>query len=330
VNTAPATWTVRDGLLHCTGKPTGQLRTTRMYQNFVLELEWRHLDPGGNAGVFVWADDITARGVPFQRSIEVQVLDHGYGNTRSHTTHGDIFPIHGASMKPINGRGGSRAFPTEKRSKPSPAWNHYSITCNDGSIALAVNGKVVTRGEACTPRKGYICLESEGGRVDYRNVRVKELPETPVEAEHVATADRGYTSLYSGLDLSDWTATGEWQVRDWTLVAEATSAAEPATLTRELDATTVGFVVDVKLGAASTSVHLTLGSTTLEINAGTPGKRDGWNRIEGELRAASLTHRLNGVARPTQRRDPAAQSLTLQLATDGRAEWANVFVRSLE
>ena len=38
--------------------------------------------PGGNAGVFVWADDITSRGVPFHRGIEVQVLENAYGNTR--------------------------------------------------------------------------------------------------------------------------------------------------------------------------------------------------------------------------------------------------------
>ncbi|MBX3439668.1 MAG: sulfatase-like hydrolase/transferase, partial [Planctomycetaceae bacterium] len=64
VNTAPSTWTVADGMLLCTGKPIGELRTDRMYQNFILDLEWRHLAPKGNAGVFVWADDITARGVP--------------------------------------------------------------------------------------------------------------------------------------------------------------------------------------------------------------------------------------------------------------------------
>ena len=62
VNTAPSTWTIRDGMLICSGKPTGELRTDRMYQNFVLELEWRHMRPRGNAGVFIWADDITARG----------------------------------------------------------------------------------------------------------------------------------------------------------------------------------------------------------------------------------------------------------------------------
>ena len=101
VNTAPSTWSVKDGMIICSGKPTGEMRTRRMYQNFIMEVEWRHMKPRGNAGIFVWADDITARGQPFHRGVEVQVLENAYGNTRGHTTHGDIFPIHGAKMTPI-------------------------------------------------------------------------------------------------------------------------------------------------------------------------------------------------------------------------------------
>ena len=86
-------------------------------------------------------------------------------------------------MTPKYGRGGGRSFPTESRSKPSPEWNHYRIECRDGDISLAVNGKVVTRGTDCSPRKGYICLESEGGIVHYRNVKIKELPASPIEAK---------------------------------------------------------------------------------------------------------------------------------------------------
>ena len=78
VNCAMETWTAKNGVIHCTGKPTGALRTERQYENFVLELEWRHMRPGGNAGVFLWAGPIAAPGVPFLRAIEVQVLDHGY------------------------------------------------------------------------------------------------------------------------------------------------------------------------------------------------------------------------------------------------------------
>ena len=104
VNTAPSTWTVTDGMIVCSGKPLGELRSDRMYQNFILELEWRHMRPRGNSGVFVWADDITARGVPFHRGVEVQVLNAPAGPVRSAetTTRGTLrkatlWPVAGAS-----------------------------------------------------------------------------------------------------------------------------------------------------------------------------------------------------------------------------------------
>ncbi len=220
VNCAPNTWTATNNLIACTGVPTGELRTERMYQNFVLELEWRHLKPQGNAGVFVWADALTARGQPFVRGIEVQVLDGRESDW--FTSDGDIFPIHGAKMVPVNGRGGDRAYPTEKRSKPSPEWNHYRIECVDGAIALSLNGKAVTRGHSASPRKGYICLESEGSPVEFRNIRVQELPATvALEPEHIAEPQKAFTSLYSGVDLTGWMASSNlmsvWKVKDWIL-----------------------------------------------------------------------------------------------------------------
>src|SRR5436190_14031295 len=87
VNCAPETWSVRDGMIHCTGHPTGAMRTERQYENFILEVEWRHLESGGNSGVFIWGTPIAAPGVPFLRGIEVQVLDHGYA-TQYEKQHG--------------------------------------------------------------------------------------------------------------------------------------------------------------------------------------------------------------------------------------------------
>ena len=91
VNCAPETWTVRDGVIVCTGIPTGVLRTERHYENYVLELEWRHMKKRGNAGLFIHSDPVTAVGKPFTRSIEIQIMD---GNA------GDMFSIHGATMTP--------------------------------------------------------------------------------------------------------------------------------------------------------------------------------------------------------------------------------------
>jgi hypothetical protein len=263
VNTPPQTWSVEDGMLVCSGKPYGEIRTERMYQNFILEVEWRHMRPAGNAGIFVWADDITARGSPFHRGIEVQVLENAYGNTKSHTTHGDVFPIQGASMTPVNGRGGQRAFPTEHRANPSPEWNHYRILCHAGAISLAVNGKVVTRGYDAVPRKGYICIESEGGIVHYRNMRIKKLPKTPLDEGQMAIADRGFRSIYTGLDLSGWDASDQareaWKADGWVLKYDGSAGVDDSALTSNIARKTLeGFLCDFRFSEESEQLAISL------------------------------------------------------------------------
>src|SRR5512133_1874164 len=96
VNVAPDTFSVKDGMIYCTGVPTGVMRSERMYENFIVELEWRHLTPKGNSGFFVWSDAITSKGVPFTRAVENQILDGPNHPQRNYTTHGDVFAIHGA------------------------------------------------------------------------------------------------------------------------------------------------------------------------------------------------------------------------------------------
>lgn len=328
-NTPAETWTYQDGLLVCSGKPIGEIRTERMYQNFILELEWRHMVPRGNAGVFIWADDITARGVPFHRGIEVQVLENAYGNNRSHTTHGDIFPIHGAKMTPVNGRGGSRAFPTEERSNPSPEWNHYRIECRDGNISLAVNGKVVTRGTDCWPRKGYICLESEGGIVHYRNVRLQELPDTPIEDDQVAIENRGYRSVYSGLDLRGWQTDSPdaWSANDWVLKHSGTEA---STLQLNESIDRIGAVVDVRLSAdANASVQvgshqLNLADDSVKSLLVESGR---WNRFEFTEQNEKPVVLINGT--PHRLRTGPDESGTVILSASGSVDFCNIYVRSL-
>jgi hypothetical protein len=159
----------------------------------------------------------------------VQVLDHGYGNTEDHTTHGDVFPIHGSTMKPFGKSNGMRSFPSERRSKPSPEWNHYRVVCENGVVRLHVNGKEVSGGEDCVWRKGYLALESEGAPVEWRNLRIKELPPGGALPEHTAPEAQGHRPLYTGLDLRGWkTATPErWTPSDWRLVLKEGAAGEP-------------------------------------------------------------------------------------------------------
>lgn len=197
VNTDSSTWTVRDAMIVCSGEPIGELCTTRQYENFILELEWRHMTEGGNAGLFIHSDPLPAVGQPFTRAIECQVMD---GN------HGDVFAIHGATMVPDrpHPQGWMRSLPREERARPAGEWNHYRVESRDGTVTLAVNGEVVSGGSEIRPRKGYICLESEGAEVHFRNIRIRELPSTDPRPEETADVYRGFTTLYSGVDLSGW------------------------------------------------------------------------------------------------------------------------------
>jgi len=233
VNCAPSTWTVKkdekgEPYILCSGVPTGVLRTEKAYENFILDMEWMHEQELGNAGLFVWSDPLCARGVPFTRSVEVQVMltpDYLDDQGRTlYTGQGDIFSIHGARMTPERPHpaGWERCLPSERRTKGAGEWNHYRVTCRDGTIALEVNGAKVSGGTGITPRAGYICLESEGTPIRFRRIRIQELPpaEPAIAADQRAAADEGFRALFDGtLDGwgGDWNFRAHWNVRDWVL-----------------------------------------------------------------------------------------------------------------
>ncbi len=191
VNCRPETWSWSDdGLIACTGRPTGVIKSKKPYNNFELVVQWRHLRSGGNSGIFVWTPQESLQGLkPGQlpHGIEFQVLDHGYAEQYTKrtgkkpdwfTTHGDVFPVGRSKMKPFppTAPNGKRSFPSKEVSKGVNQWNHYYLRCVDGEVRLSVNGEEVSGGKDCDPRSGYICLESEGSPVEFKNLRIRELP----------------------------------------------------------------------------------------------------------------------------------------------------------
>ncbi|MDR3751288.1 MAG: DUF1080 domain-containing protein [Terracidiphilus sp.] len=64
---------------------------------------------------------------------------------------------------------------TENRIKPAGKWNTYDIRCVSHTCTLAVNGAVVNTLHVDV-EKGYIGLESEGYRIEFKNFKVQELP----------------------------------------------------------------------------------------------------------------------------------------------------------
>ena len=205
VNGDADTWSEQDGVITCTGKPNGGARSQTPFTNFELVVEWRHHEHAGNSGIFVWCPESAFTDLPKgtlpRQGIEVQVLDLGYEENwlknkgkRSDwfTSHGDVFPVGGSKMTAFtpqityeDERGqpfvvgnpkSTRSFPTMRLTRPAGEWNHYYIRAINGEVRLWVNGREVTGGRDCQPATGYLALESEGAKVDFRNLRIRELP----------------------------------------------------------------------------------------------------------------------------------------------------------
>jgi Domain of Unknown Function (DUF1080) len=178
VNSADDTWSWKDGVLHCTGQPVSVQRTTKEFGNFEMVVEWMHEKAAGNSGVFVWTtpasiEKLTAAGKPgLPDGIEAKGA-----KTDWFGTNGDVFPVR-VKMTPFPplSPDGSRSFPRKHLAHGHGEWNHYYIRAINGEVRLWVNGEEVSGGTAIEPKKGFLCLESEGSPIQFRKLRVRELP----------------------------------------------------------------------------------------------------------------------------------------------------------
>lgn len=192
VNGVPETWVwSADGILYGSGEPIGVMRTAKPVRNFEMVIEWRHLRPGGNSGLFVWVPEGALQELPPgelpKAGIEVQMLDHGYTaqyEARTgrkgdwFTTNGDVFAVGESKLRPFPplSPDGSRSFPRRSLSRGAGEWNRYYVRAVNGELRLWVNGEEVSGGNGAEPASGYLCLEAEGSPIEFRNMRIRELP----------------------------------------------------------------------------------------------------------------------------------------------------------
>jgi hypothetical protein len=141
------------------------------------------METGGNSGVFVWSDAKPGEKNRLPNGVEVQMLEVDFITGRKGRdgqplspgyVHGDLFGVGGVEIVPDNPRG-VRSSSLENRAKGRGEWNTYDVVAIDGVIKLAVNGKFVNGISKSTQKKGYLCLESEGKEIHFRNIKIMEL-----------------------------------------------------------------------------------------------------------------------------------------------------------
>ncbi len=160
-------WEVKDGVLVCKGNPVGYIRTTAKHTNYVLRLQWR-FDPAkgaGNSGVLL---RMVGEDAVWPKSVEAQLHS---GNA------GDFWNIGEFQMTADPARTkGRNTKKTHGAERPLGEWNEYEIVVNKGDVVLYVNGEELNRAKDVAEVGGFICLQSEGAEIHFREIRLTPLP----------------------------------------------------------------------------------------------------------------------------------------------------------
>ncbi|MEI8289529.1 MAG: DUF1080 domain-containing protein [Verrucomicrobiota bacterium] len=162
------TWSVTNGVIHCTGKPNGYLRTTGVYSNYFLTVEWRFVKiapKADNSGILV---HIQPGDKIWPQCVQVQ---------GKHTRQGDIFLMEGAEAKEHQGMDKNTAVPFrgESMERPVGEWNRAETICKNQKVTSFINGKLMNEVTECTINSGFIGIQSEGGELEIRSIAYTPL-----------------------------------------------------------------------------------------------------------------------------------------------------------
>ena len=165
-------WHVADGLLYTDGTGGGWLSSTKEYADFELALEYR-VPPNGNSGVFIHAP---REGNPAFAGSEIQVLDDfgsDYTKLEPWQYCGSIY---------------STVAPTRRVTRPAGEWQSMHIRAEGSKVSVTLNGFPIIvdanlndhldkleKHPGLKRTSGYIGLQDHTARVDFRNIRIREL-----------------------------------------------------------------------------------------------------------------------------------------------------------
>ncbi len=166
-------YVVENGVLVC--KPGGNLYTKKEYADFIFRFEFK-LPPGGNNGVGIRTP--IGKNAAYH-GMEIQILDDTapqYKNLQPYQFHGSIYGVVPAKRGHL---------------KPTGEWNCEEIYAKGSHIRVTLNGVVIVDADLSKidpnntmdhqPHpglhnpKGYIGFLGHGDRVEFRNIRIKEL-----------------------------------------------------------------------------------------------------------------------------------------------------------
>ena len=237
---------VEAGVITCSEKGRN-LMTEKEYTNYVFEFEFK-LPSGGNNGLGI---HYTGEGNPANNGMEIQILD-------------DTHPKY-KDLKPYQFHGGLYFLKPAKKGflKPVGEWNSEKVTVNGSHVTVELNGTVINvanlddlakshaKHEGVKRRSGHITFCGHGDPVQFKNIRITELPKNNQKGNSAVTSQNldnvpplkvgkdlaGYTALYNGKDLTGWKQdpghVAHWQAQGKVLHYDGKSKAKDKNLWTE-------------------------------------------------------------------------------------------------
>jgi choline dehydrogenase-like flavoprotein len=164
--------------------------TREVFRNFVLKVDWLSFQPlptnsgpvppdSDNSGVFIRFPALNASSftdpvnndarLADEKGYEIQIDDAGWNpdtKQRGVATHqtGAIYAL---------------APSSQVASKPAGNWNTFEIEANGPQIRVTLNGILVTdyTGDGSRPPEGHIGLQNHTGKVQFRSIMIRSLPD---------------------------------------------------------------------------------------------------------------------------------------------------------
>lgn len=168
-------WGAEPGMIVCKGGGGGWLLTEKEFGDFELRCDYRWAKEGGNSGVAVRTPD---KGDPAYVGMEIQLIDDE-----------NWAKVHKFELKDTQHTGsiyGVQA-PKVQNNKPIGEWNSIRIVAQGRKVLVELNGKELVNANlddykshykdhpGLTREKGHTGFQSHDGRVEFKNIYLKEL-----------------------------------------------------------------------------------------------------------------------------------------------------------
>ncbi|MGL4550893.1 MAG: 3-keto-disaccharide hydrolase [Gemmataceae bacterium] len=160
------------GTIHTTKGGGGWLMSEKEYGDFELRLQFK-VPAGANSGVALRAP---MKGDPAYQGMEVQILDDAapaYKGIKEWQHTGSVYGVVPSSGQP---------------NRPLGEWNDYRIVCKGPKVTVELNGTKVVDADLNDHKekhgkehpgilrdKGHVGVQDHGGKIEFRNVFIKEL-----------------------------------------------------------------------------------------------------------------------------------------------------------